>query len=92
MHEIACARCRRDQGARALFSASDNVSLGPSLTIRAARGEEGNLWVGVMPSAPLHPFVPSTIREFQSAFPRLSLSLDECLKFKAIARGHDEAD
>lgn len=59
-------------------------------TRRAARGEEGNLRVGIMPTAPFHPFVPSTIREFQTEFPRISLSLDECLRTEAIARLQDE--
>ncbi|WP_395712912.1 LysR family transcriptional regulator [Reyranella sp.] len=59
-------------------------------TRRAARGEEGILRVGMMPSAPFHPFVPSTIREFQTAFPGISLSLDECLKIEAISRLQDE--
>lgn len=57
---------------------------------RAARGEEGNLRVGMMPTAPFHPFVPSTVREFQSAFPRISLSLDECLRMEAIDRLQNE--
>lgn len=55
-------------------------------TRRAARGEEGELRIGMMPTAPFHPFVPSTIREFRKAFPRISLSLDECLRTEAIDR------
>lgn len=59
-------------------------------TRRAARGEEGELRVGMMPTAPFHPFVPSTIREFRKTFPRIKLSLDECLRAEAIDRLQSE--
>lgn len=59
-------------------------------TRRAARGEEGSLRIGMMPTAPFHPFVPSTVREFQIAFPAISLSLDECLRTEAIDRLQNE--
>jgi DNA-binding transcriptional LysR family regulator len=59
-------------------------------TRRAARGEEGELRVGIMPTAPFHRFVPSTIREFRKAFPRIKLSLDECLRAEAIDRLQSE--
>jgi DNA-binding transcriptional LysR family regulator len=39
-------------------------------TRSAARGEQGRLCVGVMPTAPFHPFVPFVIRAFRAALPR----------------------
>src|SRR5215208_268853 len=55
----------------------------------AARGEQGRLCVGVMPTAPFHPFVPFVIRAFRAAFPLVSLTLDECLRKEALERLHD---
>jgi len=55
-------------------------------TRRAGRGEQGRICVGVMPTAPFHPFVPSAIRAFRAAFPLVSLTLDECLRAEAIKR------
>ncbi|WP_315834576.1 LysR family transcriptional regulator [Bradyrhizobium prioriisuperbiae] len=53
-------------------------------TQRAARGEQGRLCIGVLPTAPFHPFVPSVIRTFRANFPLVSLTLDECLRVEAI--------
>lgn len=53
-------------------------------TQRAARGEQGRLCIGVLPTAPFHPFVPSAIRAFRAKFPLVSLTLDECLRVEAI--------
>jgi DNA-binding transcriptional LysR family regulator len=58
-------------------------------TRSAARGEQGRLCVGVMPTAPFHPFVPFVIRAFRAAFPLVSLTLDECLRKEALERLHD---
>ncbi len=58
-------------------------------TQAAARGEQGRIVVGVMPTAPFHPFVPSSIRAFRAAVPRVSLTLDECLRAEAIERLKD---
>ena len=55
-------------------------------TRSAARGEQGHLCVGVMPTAPFHPFVPFVIRAFRVAFPQVSLTLDECLRKEALER------
>jgi len=55
-------------------------------TRSAARGEQGSLCVGVMPTAPFHPFVPFVIRAFRVAFPQVSLTLDECLRKEALER------
>jgi DNA-binding transcriptional LysR family regulator len=55
-------------------------------TRSAGRGEQGSLCVGVMPTAPFHPFVPFVIRAFRVAFPQVSLTLDECLRTEALER------
>lgn len=44
---------------------------------RTARGEQGRISIGVVPSAQFHPFVPSVIRAFREAFPLLSVTLEE---------------
>lgn len=59
-------------------------------TRSAARGEQGRLCVGVMPTAPFHPFVPFVIRAFRVAFPLVSLTLDECLRKEALERLRDD--
>jgi DNA-binding transcriptional LysR family regulator len=55
-------------------------------TRSAARGEQGRLRVGVMPTALFHPFVPFFIRAFRTAFPLVLLTLDECLRNEALER------
>jgi DNA-binding transcriptional LysR family regulator len=40
-----------------------------------ARGEQGRISVGVMPTGPFHPFVPRVIRKFREKFPTVTLSL-----------------
>ena len=59
-------------------------------TRSAARGEQGRISVGVAPTAPFHPFVPSVIRAFRAAYPLVSLTLDECLRTEAIERLQNE--
>src|SRR5262249_34077946 len=59
-------------------------------TRRAARGEEGELSVGIMPTAFFHPFVPSALRDFRKNFPDVSVSLDECLRAEALERIQNE--
>ena len=46
-------------------------------TRRTARGEQGQICVGITPTGPFHPFVPRVIRAFREAFPRVALTLDE---------------
>lgn len=58
-------------------------------TRAAARGEQGRIVVGVMPTAPFHPLVPSSIRAFRAAVPLVTLTLDECLRAEAIERLRD---
>lgn len=59
-------------------------------TRRAARGEQGELSVGVMPTCFFHPFVRSTIRDFGKNFAGVSVSLDECLRAEAFERIQNE--
>ncbi len=44
---------------------------------RVARGDLGRIRVGMINSAPFHPFVPRVLREFGGKFPDVALSLDE---------------
>jgi len=48
-------------------------------TRRTARGEEGRIRVGIVPTSPFHPFVPRVIRAFRDAYPQVSLQLEERL-------------
>ena len=48
-------------------------------TRRTARGEQGRLCIGIAPTAPLHPLVPTAIRDFRRKFPLVSLTLEEAL-------------
>ena len=59
-------------------------------TRSAARGEQGRLCIGVTPTAPFHPFVPFVVRAFRLAFPRVALTLDECLRKEALERLRDD--
>jgi DNA-binding transcriptional LysR family regulator len=59
-------------------------------TRRAARGEQGELSVGLLPTAFFHPFVPSAIRDFRKNFPGVSVSLHECLRAEAFERIENE--
>lgn len=51
---------------------------------RTARGEQGRLSIGIAPTAPFHPFVPSVIRAFREAFPGVTVLLEECLSREAV--------
>ena len=73
--------------ARAILAQYDHTF---KSTRSAARGEQGRLRVGIMPTAPFHPLVPSSIRAFRAAFPLVSLTLDECLRTEAIERLRNE--
>src|SRR5689334_11988012 len=48
-------------------------------TRRTARGEEGEICVGLTPTSPFHPFVPRVIRSFRETYPLVSLRLEERL-------------
>lgn len=55
-------------------------------TRRAARGEQGELSVGLMPTALFLRLVSSAIRDFRKSFPGVCVSLDECLRAEAFER------
>jgi len=59
-------------------------------TRRAARGEQGQLCVGVTSTAPFHPLVPRAIRAFREACPMVNLTLEECLSNESVERLRDE--
>ena len=44
---------------------------------RVARGDRGRIRVGMINSAPFHPFVPRLIREFGQRYPEVALTLEE---------------
>jgi DNA-binding transcriptional LysR family regulator len=44
---------------------------------RAARGEQGRLAIGFTSSAALHPLVPAVLRRFRTAWPGVSILLEE---------------
>jgi DNA-binding transcriptional LysR family regulator len=62
--------------ARAMLAQYDHTF---ETTRRTARGEQGQICVGVTPTGPFHPFVPRVIRAFREAFPRVSVNLEESL-------------
>lgn len=51
---------------------------------RVARGEAGQLRIGVAPTAPFHPLVPRVIRAFREAYPGVTVTIDECLSRQAV--------
>jgi DNA-binding transcriptional LysR family regulator len=59
-------------------------------TRRTARGEQGQIRVGIPPTAPFHPFVLHAIRGFREAFPLVSLTLEEFLSNELIERLRNE--
>ena len=61
-------------GARALFERLDRTL---ETTRCTARGEQGQISVGVTPTCMYHPFVPRVVRAFREAFPQVHLKLDE---------------
>src|SRR5262245_16161046 len=62
--------------ARAILA---NIDRAVETTRRTARGEQGQICVGVTPTGAFYPFVPRVIRAFREAFPRVSLTLEESL-------------
>lgn len=73
------ARVLLDQQARAL----DAVR-------RAGRGELGRLGIGTIPTGPLHPLMPASVREFRECYPDASVTLEECLRDELMQRLRDE--
>jgi DNA-binding transcriptional LysR family regulator len=57
-------------GARAILA---NLELNAERARRTGRGEQGGLFLGYPGTAAFHPLVPRIIREFQAAFPLVSV-------------------
>ena len=57
-------------GARATFA---NLELSAETARRTSRGEQGRIFLGYPGAAAFHPLVPRIIREFQTAFPLVSV-------------------
>ena len=55
----------------------ERVRLATAHAQRVARGDQGRIRVGMINSAPFHPFVPRLIREFGQRYPEVALSLEE---------------
>ena len=55
----------------------ERVRLATEHAQRVARGNLGRIRVGMINSAPFHPFVPRLIREFGQRYPEVTLSLEE---------------
>jgi DNA-binding transcriptional LysR family regulator len=72
--------------ARKLF---DCLNHALETTRRTARGERGQLCVGMAPTAPFHPQVPKAIREFRERFPLVMLTLEEGLSNDVIEKLRD---
>jgi DNA-binding transcriptional LysR family regulator len=76
---LAHARTLLEQHAKAL----DAVQ-------RAGRGELGRLCVGTVPTGPMHPLMPSSVRQFRDRYPDASVTLEECLRDELLDRLRDE--
>jgi DNA-binding transcriptional LysR family regulator len=63
---------------------------GLDATKRAARGEQGQLRLGVPPTAPFHPLLPAAVRAFREAYPLVLLTMDELLRTELVGRMQDE--
>ena len=57
---------------------------------RAARGELGRLCIGTVPTGPMHPLMPASVRQFRAQFPDASITLEECLRSELVQRLRDE--
>ena len=76
---LAHARTLLEQHARAL----DAVQ-------RAGRGELGRLCVGTIPTGPMHPLMPASVRQFRGRYPDAAVTLEECLSDELLQRLRDE--
>jgi DNA-binding transcriptional LysR family regulator len=61
-----------------------NLDRGLERTRRTARGEQGQIRVGIPPTAPFHPFVLPAVRGFRETFPLVSLTLEEFLSDELV--------
>jgi DNA-binding transcriptional LysR family regulator len=53
---------------------------------RTARGEQGQIAVGVAPTGPFHPFLPRIIRAYREASPLVALTLEESFTNDLVER------
>lgn len=53
---------------------------------RAGRGELGRLCIGTVPTGPMHPLMPSSVRLFRDRYPDASVTLEECLRDELLQR------
>jgi len=67
-----------------------NVDHAIETTRRTARGEQGQICVGVTPTGPFYPFVPRAIRAFREAYPAVFLTLEESPSPELVDRLRDE--
>ena len=67
-----------------------NIDHAVETTRRTARGEQGQISVGVTPTGPFYPFVPRVIRAFREAYPGVSLTLEESPSPELVDRLRDE--
>ena len=57
---------------------------------RAGRGELGRLCIGTVPTGPLHPLMPSSVRQFRERYPDASVTLEECMRDDLLQRLRNE--
>lgn len=76
---LAHARLLLEQQARAL----DAVQ-------RAGRGELGRLCIGTVPTGPMHPLMPSSVRQCRELYPDASVTLEECMRDELVQRLREE--
>ena len=56
---------------------------------RAGRGELGRLSIGTVPTGPMHPLMPLSVRLFRERFPDAAVTLDERLADELLQRLRD---
>ena len=79
---LAHARTLLDQHARTLHAVQ-----------RAGRGELGRLCIGTVPTGPLHPLMPSSVRQFRERYPDALVTLEECMREDLLQRlGEEQID
>ena len=57
---------------------------------RAGRGELGRLCIGTIPTGPMHPLMPSSVRQFRGLYPDALVTLEECMGDELLQRLRDE--
>ena len=57
---------------------------------RAGRGELGRLCIGTVPTGPMHPLMPSSVRLFRERFPDAAVTLEERMADELMQRLRDE--